>query len=264
MRREPRNEVERPAGGEPESLQSLVLPGRKPVLEMLERDPGRVDVVLVQRGLHGKDSERVLDACREAGVRFRLAPRQELDKLFAGAHQGVAARLLALRGAGLEDVLDALVKAPLPLILALDQVQDPGNVGTLARTLFALGGAGIVMPKDRSAHLGPAAMKASAGALGQLPVARVVNLARALDQCLDAGLTIYAAQSGPGSQSAWTAPLFLPAVLVLGNEEQGVRPNVAKRCATRLAIPLARDFDSLNVAQAGAILVAQFARSRPR
>lgn len=237
-----------------------VLPGRKPVLEALESQPERIEGVLVQRGLHGRDLERVLDLCRERKVRFRLVARTELDRLVGGAHQGVAARLSACASVGVEDILASVAAAPLPLILALDQVQDPGNAGALARSLYALGGAGLILPRDRSAHLGPAAMKASAGALVRLPVARVVNLSRALEACAEAGLHVYCARAGQGAADAFAARLALPAALVLGNEERGVRPGVEKRCAGALALPLAREFDSLGVAQAGAMLLALFAR----
>ena len=151
-------------------------------------------------------------------------------------------------------------------ILALEAVQDPGNVGTLCRTLYALGGAGIIMPRHNSAYLGPAARRAAAGALEHLPVARVTNLGHALDSAEEAGLTIYGAggQPGSGSLDAFAEPMCLPAILVLGNEDKGLRPGVAKRCAHMLRIPLARTFDSLNVAQAGAILLGLAASVRAK
>ena len=140
---------------------------------------------------------------------------------------------------------------------AFDQVQDPGNVGTLCRTLYARGGAGIILPRHNSAYLGPAARRSAAGALEHLPVTRVTNLGHALDSAEEAGLTIYGAggQSAPNSVNAFTETMHLPAVLVLGNEEKGLRPGTVKRCAHMLRIPLARSFDSLNVAQAGGILL---------
>ena len=141
--------------------------------------------------------------------------------------------------------------------MALDQVQDAGNAGALARTLYALGGAGMLLPKHNSVFLGAAAIKASAGALPLLPVARAPNLSRALETLQAEGFKIYS--TGSEGVSVFTAELTLPAVLVLGNEEKGVRPGVEKQAGETLCIPLARDFDSLNVAQAGAIFTAAFA-----
>ena len=250
---------------EPRDNADLV-PGRKPVLELLRADPGRVDTVFLQQGAHGAEPSGIVDLCRELRIRYKLVAKADLDRLYQGNHQGVLARCSAQAFTDLDDLLAAVPKAPLPLAVALDQVQDPGNVGALARTLYALGGAGLILPKDRSAFVGPAVAKASAGAIHRLPVCRVTNLARALDQCAEALLTIYgsfmAAPHLPGAESAFTARLDLPAVLVLGNEEKGIRPNVAKRCERALAIPMARDFDSLGVAQAGAILMAAFARGQ--
>lgn len=322
----------------PESPCSI-LPGVKPVLELLESDPGRVEAVFIRKGKRGREVDRIVELCREARVRFTFAEPHALDRLFASgqaigqptgqaaaepdmpepdaddlfaddaedddawdilegdgpddgsddaeddatprasrpshpsrpSHQGVIARVFDAGFADLGDILRDAPDAPLPLIVALDQVQDPGNVGTLARTLYALGAAGLVVVRHGGAALGGAAARAAAGALEKLPVAKVTNLARALDEADEAGYTIYAAggaapdtdgKPGSGPRNPFTEPLRTPAVLVLGNEDTGIRPNVAKRCHFTLAIPMARDFDSLNVAQAGAILVGCFAARR--
>ncbi len=237
-----------------------ILPGLKPVLELLESDPARVDQVFVRKGKPSPDTDKVLDLCRAAGVRFALTPPEALARMAAGAgHQGVIARLREHAAVAWDDLLHNVMDAPLPLILALDQVQDPGNVGTLARTLYAMGGAGIVVPRHNSAFLGPGARRAAAGALERLPVAEVANLSRAVEDAARAGLAVHAATMD--GESAFAAALRLPALLVLGGEEKGIRPGVLKHCAHSLSIPLLRDFDSLNVAQAGAILVSCFARA---
>jgi len=242
--------------------QDSVVPGRKPVLELLDAAPERVDTVFLQKGAHGPEISQIVEFCKRARVRFRIVERVELERLFPGNTQGVAARVREVGYASFEELLRTALDAPLPLLLALDQVQDPGNVGALARTLYALGGAGLVVPQDRTAFLGGAAAKASAGALTRLPVARVVNLARALDQALDQGWNVYATVADPGAVPLFDAPLYTPAVLVLGNEEKGVRPGVQKRATGCVTIPMARPFDSLNVAQAGAIILGEFTRRR--
>ena len=220
-----------------------LIPGVKAVLEQLARTPEMVSMVYIRGGRSGQSTEKVLGLCREYGVLHRFVKEEALNRMFAGNHQGVLARLSAVPRAELADLVEAAREAPLPLIVALDQVQDAGNAGALARTLYALGGAGLLLPKHNSVFLGAAAIKASAGALPLLPVARVPNLGRALETLQAQGFTVYATG----------------AVLVLGNEEKGVRPGVEKQTEETLCIPLARDFDSLNVAQAGAIFVAAFA-----
>ena len=235
-----------------------ILPGVKPVAELLEREPGRVDTVFLRKGRHGKEADDILDLCRRHNVRFQLTDAAALDKLWQGQHQGVVARLFEAGFVDADDLLATAPSAPLPLIVALDQVQDPGNAGTLARTLYALGGAGLMVTKHNGAYLGAGARRAAAGALERLPVAKVTNLSRALDAAEEAGFHIYGAATSEHSVNALTTTLVTPAVLVLGNEDHGLRLQVQKRCQTLLHIPMARDFDSLNVAQAGAILISRF------
>ena len=232
-----------------------ILPGLKPVLELLEREPEKVDVVYVRKGRASADSDRILDLCRDYGVRFQLVSDDVLSRMAVHVgHQGVIARL---REASFMPWEEFLMQAA----HALDQVQDPGNVGTLARTLFAMGGAGLVLPKHNSAFLGPGARRSAAGALERLPLTQVVNLSRAVKDARDAGFVTCAAQKVEDSIDPLIEKLPLPALLVLGNEEKGVRPGVLKHCECSLCIPFRREFDSLNVAQAGAILISCFARS---
>ncbi len=240
-----------------------VVPGRKPVRELVAQSPGRIDAVVVRRDSHGRDMADILDACRAAGVRFRFAPREDLDRLCPGvSHQGVVALVSSAELTGLDEVGQAGHDAPLPVLLALDQVQDTGNVGALARTLYALGGGGLIVAKHEAARLGAGAARASAGALSRLPVHKAVNMSRALEACSDQGFAVVCATDDPDASDAFTARFPSPMVLVLGNEDKGIRPCVARRCDVRLRIPFSREFDSLNVAQAGAILLGLAAAQR--
>ena len=253
-----------------------LLPGVKPVLELLLSNPSRIDLVYCKKGLRSREALETQRLCRQHGLRFSLVDQLVLDRLCrddkgrkAVAHQGLVARLAMTAFCGLDHLLSTVTEAPLPLLLALDQVQDPGNVGTLCRTLYTLGGAGLVLPLHNSALLGPAAHKAAAGALEHLPAARVTNLGHALDQAEEAGLAIYGTgvagkTAAAGTLNAFTEPLRLPAVLVLGNEQKGLRPGVTKRCAHLLHIPQARPLDSFNVAQAGAIILGLAAAAQAR
>ncbi len=247
-----------------DSAQELFLCGYKPVLELLEQDPARIDTVYLRRGAH-HESARVLDLCRLAGIRFQLCDQQELERVLARTeqrvnHQGVIARLLGTRFIELEALLSQVHTAPVPLVVALDQVQDPGNVGTLARTLYALGGVGLIVPKHNAAFLGVGARRAAAGALERLSLSRVTNLSRSLDIAREHGFQVYGAMCTSESRSVFDVKLHTPAVLVLGNEDHGIRLQVGKRCDTLLHIPMMRSFDSLNVAQAGAIFISEFVR----
>lgn len=238
-----------------------ILPGVKPVLERLQENPEQVDSVIIRKGRKNADTDEIVTLCRKNGVRFSFVDDAALARLCTGNHQGVVARVFTSGYVELDELLDGIMDAPFPLILALDQVQDPGNVGTLIRSLYALGGAGIMVPKHNASALGSAAAKASAGAWGKLPVARVTNLSHALEEAVERGLPVYAARFDADAKNAFTFPLHLPAVLVLGNEDKGVRPGVAKRCDASVYIPMQREFDSLNVAQAGAMLMSCFYRA---
>ena len=243
--------------------EAFLQPGIKPVTELLLQDPAKIDAVFLRKGRKGKETDQIIDLCRKNGVRFSLVDDTFLDRLWKGRHQGVIARLFSGGFTDIATMLETAADQPMPLILALDQVQDPGNAGALARTLYALGGAGIVVPKHNGVYLGAAAARVAAGALDKLPVAKVANLAQALDAALEAGFTVYGAEMDV-AQSAVRENVFsftprLPAVLVLGSEEGGLRPIIRKRCASFVTIPFAREFDSLNVAQAGAILISAFA-----
>ena len=234
--------------------------GNKPVRELLMDEPARVDFVAFRKGRHDKGLEEIIELCRTQNVPYKSVSANDLDYMYRGNHQGIAARCAALSYTPLEQLLEEAVDAPLPLIVALDQVQDTGNVGVLARTVYALGGAGLIVCQHHGAYLGAGAVRSSAGALNKLPVSKVGNLASAMKDCVNYDYTLYAARMTSDSANIYTADLETPAVLVLGNEEKGIRPGVSKFCHHSLHIPFNRQFDSLNVAQAGAIITAEFAR----
>jgi len=234
--------------------------GNKPVKELLLDTPSKVDFVALKKGRRDKQAEEIIDLCRTQKVPFKTVTDKDLDRMFRGNHQGVAARCAALEYTSFHDLLETATEAPLPLIVVLDQVQDTGNVGVLARTLYAMGGAGLVVCQHHGAYLGAGAVRSSAGALNKLPVAKVGNLANAMKDCVNYDYTVYLARMTSDSMNAYTAELETPAVLVLGNEEKGIRPGVAKFGHHSLHVPFLREFDSLNVAQAGAILVSEFAK----
>ncbi len=258
--------------------------GTKPLRELLENTPQRVEWVRIRKGQKNADTQRILDLCSLHNIRFTLVDDSNFKKISTEQNinsQGVIAKLKEVSTVTFEDMLINASSVPLPLIIALDCVQDPGNVGTLARTLYALGGAGMVMPTHNSASLGIGAKKSAAGALDYLPISKVTNLSQALESASEAGYTIYStalfkndtvdseklqrtqkkAQNIP-ILNPFETKLAFPAVLVLGGEEKGVRPLVHSKCDASLLIPMQREFDSLNVAQAGAILTSCFLKNK--
>ncbi|MBD5608018.1 MAG: RNA methyltransferase [Desulfovibrio sp.] len=243
----------------------VYLPGIKPVLEALVKNPDKIIEIYLKANLKSRDAEDAKRLCEANKIPLKLVDNSVLDKLCrsrsvsAVNHQGVVAKIKAGNIVSLDKLLRYVYEAPLPLILALDQIQDPGNLGTLSRTAYALGCAGLILPLHNGALLSPGASRSSAGALDLLPCAEVVNLARSLDEAAERDFNIYATDSASnGAIDAFSVSWATPAILVLGNENKGVRPGVLKRCQYRVKIPFRRDFDSLNIAQAGAIFIGLF------
>lgn len=185
-------------------------------------------------------------------------PDAELTRL-AGSpdHQGVVAEVDPFRYADGRDLLDR----PPGLILALDQVQDPRNLGAACRSAEVAGAVGVVVPERRSATVTPACCKASAGAVEHIEVARVTNLADWLGQARDAGYWVWGAAGGEG-ELPWEVDLTGPIVLVLGAEGKGLRPRVRSACDGLLSIPQAGIIDSLNVSAAASVLLFEVVRQR--
>ena len=237
--------------------------GVNPVLEALKAHPKDVVRVLVERGHEGRKSrgaDRVGQAAADAGVRVEDVPQGNLaHRSRSGAHQGVGAELTQFRYAELEDVLSAIEGTA--LLLVLDGVTDPQNLGALARSAHALGAHGILVPKDRAAGITPAAFKAAAGALEHCQVARVTNLSRALDLMKEEGIWTVAL-AADGDKELDQVDLTVPTALVLGSEGSGVRPLVRKTCDHVARIPMAGQVGSLNVAAAGAVALYEVLRQR--
>jgi 23S rRNA (guanosine2251-2'-O)-methyltransferase len=158
---------------------------------------------------------------------------------------------------------DALLGAPETLLVALDQVQDPHNLGAVCRSAEAAGANGVVIPERRAAAITPAACKASAGAVEHLPVARVTNLAEWLRRAKEAGAWSYGAEAGAAAPYTQT-DLTGKVVLVLGSEGKGLRPRVAETCDLLVSIPVRGRVASLNVSGAAAVLLFEAVRQRGR
>ena len=242
---------------------SRFLYGVNPVLEALKVHPNEVVRVLLERGKEGRRSQcadRVSHAAARAGVRVEDVRQGELaHRSRSGVHQGVGAELADFRYAELDEVL-AGFRGP-ALLLVLDGVTDPQNLGALVRSAHALGAHGVVLPKDRAAGVTPAAFKAAAGALEHCPVARVTNLSRALERMKEQGIWTVAL-AAEADQELSALDLTVPTALVLGSEGAGVRPLVRKTCDHLARIPMAGQVGSLNVAAAGAVALYEIARQR--
>lgn len=197
---------------------------------------------------------------REAGIPLTHVNRRELDSQSErGAHQGVMAKAAPFRFTALEKVVSAVEGRQAALIIALDHVTDPGNLGAVVRSAEVVGAAAVVIAKRRSASITPAAYKSSAGALAHVPIVQETNLVRALERLKDAGFWI-AGASEQATQTAWQAPLDGRLVLVMGSEGEGLARLTKERCDFLVRLPQAGKVGSLNVAQAATALSYEWLR----
>jgi 23S rRNA (guanosine2251-2'-O)-methyltransferase len=241
-----------------------VLYGLHPVEEALKAGRRRFDQVLVARERHDERLERLVNLCRAAGVRVRQEAREQLTVMAqTPAHQGVVAMVRPAEALSIEDLFEPLPGAPRQgrLLLALDGVEDPQNLGALLRVADGAGVDGVVLTERRSAPLSPVAVKASAGAAEHLRIARVVNLVRSLEELKARNLWIIGLDER-GSCDYDQFDLTGDCVLVLGREGAGLHDLVRRTCDHLLRIPMAGGVSSLNVSAAGAVVLYEAFRQR--
>jgi 23S rRNA (guanosine2251-2'-O)-methyltransferase len=241
-----------------------VVAGRNSVVESLRAAVPAVALYITGRA---QQDERVAEAVQlaaDAGVAVLEAGLAELDRLTGGAvHQGVALRVRPYDYAHPEDFSERTLPTP-PLIVALDGVTDPRNLGAVVRSAAAFGATGVVVPTRRSAGVTAGAWKASAGALARLPVARAVNLARTLRAYQEAGFFV-AGLDAAGETEVRDMPVADgPLVLVVGSEGRGLSRVVAAACDLLVRIPMASGTESLNAGVAASIALYEIAAARSR
>lgn len=233
--------------------------GLHPVEEALRSGSRQFDHVCIARERQDRRLAAIMDLCRKAGVKTRLEPKEALSRMAqTAAHQGVVA---VVRERAFLDVEDLLCGPEPRLVLALDGVEDPQNLGALLRVADGAGVDGVILTVRRSAPLSAAAVKASAGAAEHLRIARVVNLVRALEELKSHNLWIVGLDER-GETDYDRFDLTGDCVLVLGREGAGLHELVRRTCDFLLRIPMAGGVSSLNVSAAGAVVLFEVARQR--
>jgi 23S rRNA (guanosine2251-2'-O)-methyltransferase len=238
--------------------------GRNPVLEALEAHIP-VKTAYVAEGAERDDRLReILKLAAERRLGLLEVTRTELDRLTGGAiHQGVALQLPAYEYVHPDDLLaEALASDREPLIVALDSVTDPRNLGAIIRSAAAFGAHGVVIPERRSAGMTAAAWKTSAGAAARLPVARATNLNRTLRAYAEAGLFLVGLDGRADTDIASLEAAQGPLVLVVGSEGEGLSRLVREACDLTAAIPIPGEVESLNAGVAAGIALYEIARRR--
>ena len=235
-----------------------ILSGINPVLESLKAGHP-LDRILVAKGAGGPRLQQIVELARRASVPVRFEERAGLDRVAGSpAHQGVVAMGASKRYAELEDVAPAA-----QLLVILDGVEDPHNLGAIVRTAHAAGAGGIVIPERRAVGLTDVVAKAAAGALEYLPVVRAVNINRTLDELKELGYWIYGLDER-GTEDYDRAEYNAPTALVFGGEGKGLHELVRKHCDVLVRIPMEGHIPSLNVSVAAGIVLFEHKRRRAR
>jgi 23S rRNA (guanosine2251-2'-O)-methyltransferase len=231
----------------------VVLSGIHPVGEAL-RAGTPLERILVAQGVGGPRMQEIIDLARQAGVPVRFEPRAALERLAgSSAHQGVVALGAARKYADLESV------AASEMLVVLDGVEDPHNLGAIIRTAHAAGAGAVIIPERRAASVTDVVAKAAAGALEHLPVVRVTNINRALEDLKDRGYWIYGLDER-GTQAHDETEFAARCVLVLGGEGKGLHEQVRKHCDVMVRIPMAGKISSLNVSVAAGVVLFEWRR----
>jgi 23S rRNA (guanosine2251-2'-O)-methyltransferase len=242
---------------------SDLLIGINPVDAALNHDPAHVVEVLVEQGNSNHRVKELAARAKELGIEVHHRPREFLDRAAPGQrHQGIAARYRGAREYSEHDLAELIEQAGAnALILVLDGVQDPHNLGACLRSAAGAGVTAVVVPRDRAVGITPTVRKASAGAADRVPLIRVTNLARALDAIKQAGVWL-TGLDGEAEATLYAIDLRGPVAVVMGGEGEGMRRLTRERCDHVAKIPMVGALESLNVSVATGIALFEVLRQR--
>ncbi|NND60192.1 MAG: 23S rRNA (guanosine(2251)-2'-O)-methyltransferase RlmB [Gammaproteobacteria bacterium] len=232
------------------------------VTRLLSARPDRFERLLISAQRDDAAIRLLLASANDNGIAVERCANAELDRLVSGGnHQGVVARLSPAPLLDESGLLSLLDERPTPLLLILDGVQDPHNLGACLRTAEAAGADAVIIPKDRAVGLTPAVRKVAAGSADFIPLARVTNLARVLGQLTERGIWCYGA-AADATTSLYQIDLSGPVCLVLGGEGQGLRRLTRERCDGLFSVPMKGGTESLNVSVTAGVCLFEASRQR--
>jgi 23S rRNA (guanosine2251-2'-O)-methyltransferase len=234
--------------------------GINPLSEALRSDSCPIKEVWVAEGRNLTRLQGIIDMAESKGVPLRRVERSKLDSLTASApHQGVVGFIDQFNYADLDAILQP--GEGIPLLLVLDGIEDPRNLGALIRTADACGVWGVIIPKDRAAGITPAVAKSSAGAVFHLPMVRVTNISSTLKKIKENGIWVVGADA-EAHTDLFHQDLTIPVAVVIGGEGKGLRPLIKRECDLLVSIPMKSKVNSLNASVAGSIILYEVIRQR--
>ncbi|WP_459503694.1 23S rRNA (guanosine(2251)-2'-O)-methyltransferase RlmB [Bacillus sp. C1] len=242
-------------------MSSEYIIGRNPVIEAL-RSGRDINKIWIAEGAAKGQVQIVLALAKENKIILQHAPKKKLDQLVEGNHQGVIAQVAAYQYAELEDLFEVAAKRnEEPFFLILDEIEDPHNLGSIMRTADATGAHGIIIPKRRAVGLTASVAKASTGAIEYIPVARVTNLSRTIDELKERGLWI-AGTDAKGKTDYRNLDGSMPIGLVIGSEGKGMSRIIGEKCDFLITLPMVGKVTSLNASVAASLLMYEVYRKR--
>ncbi|MFB6469147.1 23S rRNA (guanosine(2251)-2'-O)-methyltransferase RlmB [Cytobacillus sp. Hz8] len=235
--------------------------GKNPVIEALKSSRD-INKILIAEGSQKGQMQQVIGMAKELNVLVQFVPKKKIDQLVEGNHQGVVAQVAAYEYAELDDLFQAAeAKNETPFFLLLDEVEDPHNLGSIMRTADVVGAHGIIIPKRRAVGLTSTVAKASTGAIEYIPVVRVTNMSRTIDELKERGIWI-AGTDAKGKEDYRQFDGTLPLGLVIGSEGKGMGRLVRDKCDFLIYLPMAGHVTSLNASVAAALLMYEVYRKR--
>lgn len=241
--------------------QSSLIIGRQPVIEAIQS--GRpIDKILFQRNVSGDAIGAIRQLARDHHIPIQQVPSEKLHALTKANHQGCIAIAGLVQYLDLQQVIDHVVGAgETPLFIMLDGVTDVRNIGAIARTAVCCGAQAVIIPDKGVGALNEEAMKSSAGALEKVQVCRVGSLMKAVDTLHLNGIKVYASEM-TATKKVFELPYTEPCCVIMGSEDKGVFPGLLKICDDVFKIPMAGDFESLNVSVAAGIILYEAMKQR--
>lgn len=254
-----------PCGDEPLKEARQIIYGINPLLESLHTDPEGISKIIMASGRKGSVGEKILELATRSGIPVQFQEHASLDRLAGGVvHQGVVGICREYAYASIEAIMaNRHPDLQGDLIVLVDGVTDPQNLGAVIRSAHCFGANGVVIPSHRAAAVTPVVMKASAGAVRHIPVAMTVNLGQTIDSLKENQFWIYGADAEAGHDMA--SMNFDGRIgLVVGSEGKGIRPLIRKKCDFLFSVPMAGKIDSLNVSVAAGIVLYAIFRALKR
>jgi len=241
---------------------SLFIYGRHPVMDALNREPDKVDKIFIRDTLSGGGLQEILRLASEHKIPVQRVPGRKLSELVGAVNdQGFVAQVSPVSYLELDEWLESVDTATKPLVLILDEIEDPHNFGAMLRTAAAVGATAVIVPKHRQAPINATVVKTSAGTAGMVPVVRVVNINSCIRDLQSAGFWIYALDQD-AKESVWKHRFDSASALIVGSEGKGIREKTLELSDFKLSLPMAEGVESLNASVSAALVMYEWLRQR--